>query len=119
MTKNKDTRLAGRSKLIPYNYCEGRKARHRRRKRVNVYMKDYLHEWCKNNGWTLEIKDNGYHWILYYNQLELCVEWWPSGAKLIINKDWENGLHCYDIDQVKKTLRKAVHDEKAVRYKNE
>lgn len=28
------------------------------------------------------------------------AEWWPSSAKLVLNKDWDNGIHTHDVDQL-------------------
>jgi len=27
------------------------------------------------------------------------AEWWPSSAKLVLNKKWEEGIHCHDYKQ--------------------
>ncbi len=32
------------------------------------------------------------------------VEWWPSSAKLVLNKQWSKGIHCHDWQQARDFL---------------
>lgn len=99
----KDTRSLGNSDIAPFKPGESPQKRHGRRKQTNLKFRDELAGWCKDNGWTFQVKNNGHHWI--FSKGKTLFECWPSSAKLVRNKDWRRGLHCHDwlklIEQLK------------------
>jgi hypothetical protein len=37
------------------------------------------------------------------------VEWWPSSAKLVLNKKWGEGVHCHDYKQALRVIEESSH----------
>jgi len=105
MAKYKDVKSLGNSKISPFMKNEGYRDRHARRKKVNLSQSKKLKQWCKENNWKFEIKNKGHHWI--FKQGRTLLEWWPSSAKLVKNKQWHKGLHCHDYLKVIHQLRRA------------
>jgi len=99
-----DKHSAGRSQIIPHRKCEGPKDRHERRLTVNLRNKQIVEQWCADNGVVIKINNQGHHWM--FSQSKKIVEWWPSSAKLIINKQWNNGIHIHDYEQALVVLKR-------------
>lgn len=97
MSRYPDSKSAGRSKLIPYKQGEGSRARHSRRLSGNLEMEDEMREWCAGHGIEIEVKNDGQHWL--FTKGKYNAEWWPSSAKMILNKRWSKGTHVHDIRQ--------------------
>jgi hypothetical protein len=93
-----DTHVAGSSLIIPYVRGETHRARHRRRHIVNLNNWKELQDWAFDQGVDLRIKDNSRHWIL--TRPDLVAEWWPSTAKLVLNRRYSTGIHTHDWVQV-------------------
>ena len=47
---------------------------------------------------------NGHHWIA--SKEKMIIEWWPSSAKVIVDKNWKKGVHVHDAYQFQKLLKK-------------
>ncbi len=111
-----DARKYGPSELVKFDPTENYHARHERRKEVNLENKQVLENWCNVVGWSFEIKNEGHHWIFQkafvsksstgFSAETFLVEWWPSSAKLVVNKQWDKGVHIHDYLQVRNFLRK-------------
>lgn len=84
--------------------------RHARRLEVNLENRKVLENWCRSNRWTFEIKNNGHHWM--FRKTGVLVEWWPSSAKLVRDKQWTNGVHIHDYLQVRNFLRQIERDKR-------
>lgn len=84
---------------------EDHKARHARRLEFNLQAQDKVKEWCKENNVTLQIKNNGHHWI--FVREKGLVEWWPSSAKMVVGKKWNHGIHVVDYTQALHELAKV------------
>ena len=97
MSRDGDSKSAGKSKLVPYQQGEGYKSRHRRRYSINLEMQDEMKEWCAGHGIEVEIKNEGQHWI--FTKGKHVAEWWPSSAKMVLDKRWRKGTHVHDIRQ--------------------
>jgi hypothetical protein len=93
---------AGQSRVIPYRQGEGFRARHARRLNANLEQEVNVRRWCEKRGWTLRITNEGHHWQLTDGRF--LAEWWPSSAKLVIDKCWHDGIHCHDYKQVLKVI---------------
>lgn len=102
MAKNYDRHdardIVGKSNVSHFRIGEDPKDRHDRRLRKNLANRDTVEGWCKGHGISIQIKNEGNHWIFTKDKKK--VEWWPSSAKLVINKDWKNGIHTHGFDQV-------------------
>jgi len=96
---------SGRSSIVPYRSGESFKARHFRRLAANLQHEAKLRQWCQQNGLALRITNEGHHWQV--TEGRFVAEWWPSSAKLVINKRWREGIHCHDYKQAIETIQKA------------
>ncbi len=83
--------------------------RHERRLHMNLRHRTTVQKWCEKNGFQLRITNNGHHWQLTKGQF--LAEWWPSSAKLVINKKWYGGTHCHDFQQTLKTISNAYQQQ--------
>lgn len=101
---NPDTGSAGRSKLVPFVPGEDPGARHDRRLNANLSRQEDVREWCKVAGVRLTIKNHGHHWRFVRGKQE--AEWWPSSAKLVIQRNYDRGIHVHDHLQALARLRK-------------
>jgi hypothetical protein len=34
----------------------------------------------------------------------ILIEWWPRTAKMVVNKQWNKGVHVHDVTQLKHYL---------------
>jgi len=104
MAKYSDRRSARRSKIVPYIPDETPEHRHARRLGAAVRTADELREWCSANGWTFAVHNGVDHFA--FRRGDTMLDWWPRTAKLVINKQWNKGIHCHDYQQVIKFLVK-------------
>ena len=99
-----DSQKIGKSKIVPYKDCETAGERHQRRFETNNRNKIIVQTWCKENRFVLDVKNGGHHWII--KKKNILIEWWPSSAKLVINKEWYNSIYCHDYLQLIDLLSK-------------
>ena len=107
MAKYKDERTTGRSKLVPFIPGESSTDRHARRLQANVHNEEVILAWCEQHEMELRINNNGHHWIIT-SPLCFLAEWWPSSAKLVFGKQWDRGIHCHDVEQLRKELDREL-----------
>jgi hypothetical protein len=98
----RDSYKAGRSKLVPYVRGEDASRRHGRRLSANNRSREIVEEWCEKHGITLTVTNGSHHWK--FEKGKKIAEWWPSSAKLVINKRWGSGIHTHDWEQLMKIL---------------
>lgn len=117
----KDREFVGRSTICPRIRGEDHSQRHIRRKETNLELEDRVREWTRNNGLFLRITNNGHHWSFYAfdaNEKEpQLFEWWPASAKMIIKKQWKNGIHIHDVDALMQMADKRLKKD-IVKLKN-
>ena len=106
MGRFSDTRSAGRSNLVPYIEDETMQERHSRRQAVAEDTEGQLRVWCDEHGWHLTVHDGGGQFMM--RRKKVLVEWWPSTAKLVINKNWRGGIHCHDYHKVIEQLSRKT-----------
>ena len=97
MARYADADNAGRSARAPFRPGEQPASRHARRKAVAQRDHDALDAWCDEHGAILRVNNDGHHWII---DGIIHAEWWPSSAKLVIERQWQHGIHCHDVFQV-------------------
>jgi hypothetical protein len=100
----RDITTMGHSKLAPFAYTHSQRSDIRMRAAVRDGR--LLRQWVESVGGTLDIKNDGHHWIVKLDAR--CFEWWPSSAKLVIDKMWQRGIHAHDIEQVMKVVGGVV-----------
>lgn len=103
----RDKCQAGASAVIRYIEGEGWSRRHRRRLQHNLSAEEIMREWCQQRGIKLQINNDGHHWLFSLPNW-ITVEWWPSSAKLVVNRDYRNGIHVHDHTQAQTELEKAL-----------
>jgi len=106
MSRYGDSKKAGSSKLVPYKHGEEPGERHARRLATNEKRLDEVREWCASEGVRLTVHNDGHHWI--FAKAGHTVEWWPSSAKLIVDKQWGGGTHVHDHLQAIKIIREKL-----------
>lgn len=102
MAKYSDRYRLGKSDISPYKAGETYRARHNRRKKTANDMVDVLQAFASENDMTLSVANNGHHFSL--KNKVFVADWWPSTAKLVINKQWHKGFHCHDAEQFKRKV---------------
>ena len=107
--RDSDQRGVGSSSLVPKytngNLFECPSERHERRKDTNLANRSVLEEFCRDHEIKFVIKNEGHHW--QFRRGKILVEWWPSSAKLVVNKRWKQGIHVHDWEQARMQLRSA------------
>lgn len=97
MAKYKDMNGLGKSKLCPKKKDELATDRHHRRKLFNSKRFTVVRDFCNEHGLRLKITNGFHHWQASKNGR--VVEWWPSSAKVVIDKQWQKGIHVHDYKQ--------------------
>ena len=70
------------------------RSRHdRRRAKANRSNRSAGLAFASLGGW-LWVGNDGHHWKIVFPG-GLVVEWWPASAKLVVNQNWPNGVHCH------------------------
>lgn len=96
-----DVQHVGHSTLVPYRRGEG----HARRLHGNLRYEPQVREWCRKHGFAVRITNEGHHWQLTKDKF--VAEWWPSSAKLVFNKQWNQGYHCHDYRQTLEIIERV------------
>jgi len=110
-----DTRSVGRSRAVPYIYGESPRARHDRRLEAALGAQSRVRQWCGNAGVTLTIGNENHHWRFVGGNG--CADWWPSSAKLVLDQQWDSGIHVHDIDQLLRELKARFNGKSALEVK--
>jgi|GEM_PF-1728511 len=100
----RDVSSVGRSDVVPYRRGEDPAERHARRLYTNLKFQEEVRAWAQRHGIVLKIKNEGHHWIFEYRNR--VAEWWPSSAKLVIDRAYSKGIHVHDYKQLIKYLTK-------------
>lgn len=93
-------------------YIPSSKARHAARLQANLSGRASVEGWCSGRGVGLRITNGGHHW--QFRRGAKLVEWWPSSAKLVMNKRWNHGIHTHGYDQVLRMLEAEFPQETTV-----
>lgn len=90
--------------VVQFDPTEHYADRHRRRLSTNLEFEPAVREWCEKHGVDLRVTNEGHHW--QFRAGKMIAEWWPSSAKLVLNKHWRRGIHVHDIYQLFHTLER-------------
>jgi len=107
-----DPHKVGPSEKVPFIPGEDPQERHARRLQSNLTDTERLEEFLRSIEFEFEIKNYGHHWIMKRPRDGQYIEWWPSSAKLIFDKYWNDGHHCHDVDQVIAVITERLQKEK-------
>lgn len=100
-----DVGSVGNSRICPYKPYESPASRHHRRLQTNVSARDEMDAFCSEFGIEFDILNDGHHWR--FRKDNKVIEWWPSSAKMVMCKDWRNGIHVHDYRQVQRVLHSS------------
>lgn len=94
-----DRSTLGPSRDVPFDPNEHYKDRHDRRKAIALANEiEAGIAFAMTGGW-LRVTNDGHHWSIYFAD-KMLAEWWPSSAKLVIDKQWGKSIHAHDWKQV-------------------
>jgi hypothetical protein len=82
-----------------------RRRRDRRMQR-NLGLEGTVRRWAEEHGFALGIHNDGHHWV--FKKGDIFVEWWPSSAKLALNRDYLQTVHAHDWPQVLARLTEPI-----------
>jgi len=101
--RKKKARKRNHPVLAPREYM--RHQRERRKKRT-LQSESAVRAWAEKHGFALRVLNDGHHWI--FQKPGLFAEWWPSSAKLAINRNYSRGFHAPHWPEVAQTLERAM-----------
>lgn len=65
----------------------------------NLSLEDQTREEAGKLGYHLSVHNDGHHWV-FRDGSGRVAEWWPSSAKLVLNRDYGRCIHAHDWPQV-------------------
>jgi hypothetical protein len=65
--------------------------RERRMERAS-YQEVQIRVWAERHGCSLRVLNDRYHWLI--QKPGFTAEWWPSSAKLVVNRVYERQYHA-------------------------
>jgi len=70
--------------------------RRRRQRRLdrNKSAADQAKTWADRHGFAFRVNNDGHHWM--WQKGKLVAEWWPSSAKLVVNRNYQGSSHAHD-----------------------
>lgn len=80
-----------RAPLDPHEYMRQRRERRLNR---NTSAAQQAKIWADQKGFTCRIHNDGHHWI--WQKAGLVAEWWPSSAKLVLNRKYDRSFQVHD-----------------------
>ena len=87
----------------PHEY---RRQRRDRRLHRNLDVAAEAQAWAARHGFTLRVLNDGHHWL--FQKPGLVAEWWPSSAKLVLNRDYLHDQHAPHWPQVAMLLANSL-----------
>ncbi len=75
--------------LSPEEYK--RQRRERRMDRTSQ-QEAQVRTWAEQHGCSLRVLNDGHHWL--FQKPGFTAEWWPSSAKLAVNRDYDRDHHA-------------------------
>ena len=100
--RRSDATSAGKSEEVPYIEGESASDRHQRRLDAAQAALAEVAPWCEEHGVCLTVSNDGHHWR--FNIGGGVAEWWPSSAKLVFDKKWDDGVHVHGTKQLLRLL---------------
>lgn len=98
MAKYKDNSKSRFKAQIRHIDGEASGDRHDRRQLHNVGRLGRLRGYCNSNGFDLTVTNEEIHWQI--KRGKITIDWWPRTAKMVVNKQWERGIHVHDVGQI-------------------
>lgn len=83
-----------------------RRRRRDRRLDRTLDLEPEVRRWAAQHGFTLRVLNDGHHWLL--QKPGLLAEWWPSSAKLVLNRNYLDDRHAPHWPEVASALEAAL-----------
>lgn len=99
MKRKQSNRRRNRPALSPEDY---KKQRRTRRLGRSGRSEEQIRGWAEKQGCSLRVLNDGHHWL--FQAAGIVAEWWPSSAKLAIDRDYTGTTHAAHWSDVKKVL---------------
>jgi hypothetical protein len=93
----------GRPALTPDDY---KRRRRERRLERTLHAEAAVQAWARKQGFALRVLNDGHHWIL--EKPGLVAEWWPSSARLALNRNYLGAFHAPHWPDVKAVLERSA-----------
>jgi hypothetical protein len=75
--------------LTPEEY---KRQRRERRMQRTASLEEQVTAWAEMQGLSLRVLNDGHHWV--FQKPGFMAEWWPSSAKLVVNRDYGRDIHA-------------------------
>jgi hypothetical protein len=79
---------------IPLEPREYMRRRRERRLERNAKAADQAKTWADRHGFNFRVNNEGHHWM--WQKGGFVAEWWPSSAKLVLNRDYARSFHAHN-----------------------
>ena len=89
MKSSPPPRRRDRRVLPPEEY---KKQRRERRVERTSRLEAQVRVWAEQHGCSLRVLNDGHHWLL--QKPGFMAEWWPSSARLAVNRDYGRYIHA-------------------------
>ena len=57
-------------------------------------LEEQARVWAAGQGCSLRVLNDGHHWL--FQKPGFMAEWWPSSARLAVNRDYGSDIHAPD-----------------------
>jgi len=71
---------------------EYKKQRRERRLERTSRLEAQVRAWAEQHGCSLRVLNDGHHWLL--ERPGFVAEWWPSSARLAVNREYGRYIHA-------------------------
>ena len=92
--------------LAPDDY---KRRRRERRMQRTLQSEAAVRGWAEQHGFALRVLNSGHHWML--EKPGMLAEWWPSSAKLALNRDYLRTFHAPHWSEVVLVLERSRPSE--------
>ena len=55
-------------------------------------LEEQARVWAEGHGCSLRVLNDGHHWL--FQKPGSVTEWWPSSARLAVNRDYGSDIHA-------------------------
>ena len=71
-----------------------------------AYLESLVRAWAEQHGCSLRVLNDGHHWL--FQKASFVAEWWPSSAKLAVNRNYAHTFHTPHWDHVETVLQQHL-----------
>jgi hypothetical protein len=97
---------SGRRVLSPEEYKRQRRLRRMQR---TSDLESEVRAWAVRQGCSLRVLNDGHHWL--FQKPGFMAEWWPSSARLAVDRDYGSHIHAPHWAEVVVALQQHLAQE--------